>query len=415
MKKSLALIVFLLCVSLVFAEKPKETSRSEGNGPQFRCRVGQFLADSPDSVRLLVVVTVPYDNLQFVRKDSGFSATFELVCSVYDSQGALTGEQMTYPKLFTTSYEVTNLTSRLARHTDSFVVGPGEYRVQVVLTERESNGESRYEAKISIPPPNPLLRLSDVFWVADSTSGKDLGDFRVVEAFFSDDGSATARFQTASTGPESLRIAWEVRGPSKSDSLHQKHEFKEAPHLMPITHQLQVDLTGLTSGDYILSVEAEGNGQLLTRELPFMISLHGLPRSVMQLDEAIRELRPIATAEEMRQFQEAPPDKREELFREFWRRRDPTPGTEENELMDEYYYRVEYANEHFKTNRPGWETDRGRIYILYGEPSDIERHPFPIDSKPYEIWYYDHLNRRFIFVDYTGFGDYELVGPEWGP
>jgi hypothetical protein len=80
--------------------------------------------------------------------------------------------------------------------------------------------------------------------------------------------------------------------------------------------------------------------------------------------------------------------------------------------MDEYYLRVEYANENFSTNRDGWETDRGRIYVLYGEPTDIERHPFEINSKPYEVWYYDHLNRRFVFVDYTGFGDYELTWPE---
>ena len=115
----------------------------------------------------------------------------------------------------------------------------------------------------------------------------------------------------------------------------------------------------------------------------------------------------------MRRLNDAPPMRREALFRDFWKRRDPTPGTEQNELMQEYYYRVEYANTHFSTNRNGWETDRGRIFILYGEPSDVEQHPFEINSKPYEVWYYNALNRRFVFVDYTGFGDYELVEPEW--
>jgi hypothetical protein len=82
--------------------------------------------------------------------------------------------------------------------------------------------------------------------------------------------------------------------------------------------------------------------------------------------------------------------------------------------MESYYGRVQYANEHFRTNHEGWDTDRGHIYILYGEPTDIERHPFEAGSYPYEVWYYSQLAKRFMFVDYTGFGDYSLVTPEWG-
>jgi hypothetical protein len=53
----------------------------------------------------------------------------------------------------------------------------------------------------------------------------------------------------------------------------------------------------------------------------------------------------------------------------------------------------------------------GMIFILFGPPSNIERHPFEIDYKPYEIWYYYELNREFVFVDETGFGEYRLVSP----
>jgi GWxTD domain-containing protein len=180
----------------------------------------------------------------------------------------------------------------------------------------------------------------------------------------------------------------------------------------PIRHELHINLQGLGSGDYTLYIEAEASGRRVTRELPFSVSMRGLPRSIVQLDLAIRQCRYIATSEEMRQMQEVPPYQRDAVFREFWRRRDPTPGSDENELMDEYFYRVEYTDANFSTNRNGWETDRGRIYILYGEPTDIERHPFEINSKPYEVWFYDNLNRRFVFVDYTGFGDYELTWPE---
>ena len=106
---------------------------------------------------------------------------------------------------------------------------------------------------------------------------------------------------------------------------------------------------------------------------------------------------------------------KEDMFRKFWKQHDPTPGTPENEQMSEYYRRIEYTNTHFSTQRPGWMTDRGYIYVKYGEPSDIFRELIPRNQKPYEVWTYNELGLQFFFEDRTGFGDYELVSPmsEW--
>jgi GWxTD domain-containing protein len=102
------------------------------------------------------------------------------------------------------------------------------------------------------------------------------------------------------------------------------------------------------------------------------------------------------------------------LFREFWDRRDPSPGTRRNERMEEYYYRVAFANERYGRLRDqGWSTDRGEVFIRFGEPDFVESHPFEYDSRPYEVWYYNRVGRRFIFVDDTGGGDYRLLVPIW--
>ncbi|MCK4297684.1 MAG: GWxTD domain-containing protein, partial [Candidatus Marinimicrobia bacterium] len=97
----------------------------------------------------------------------------------------------------------------------------------------------------------------------------------------------------------------------------------------------------------------------------------------------------------------------------FWKGKDPTPNTQENELMNEYYMRVHYSNQHFSGFQAGWKADMGMIFILFGPPSDIERHPFDIQSKPYEIWYYYEINRTFVFVDESGFGEYRLISPTY--
>jgi hypothetical protein len=79
--------------------------------------------------------------------------------------------------------------------------------------------------------------------------------------------------------------------------------------------------------------------------------------------------------------------------------------------MEEYYRRIEFANTNFTSYIEGWRTDRGMVYITLGPPNDIERHPFESESKPYEIWSYYRYNREFVFVDYSGFGDYRLIAP----
>ena len=53
----------------------------------------------------------------------------------------------------------------------------------------------------------------------------------------------------------------------------------------------------------------------------------------------------------------------------------------------------------------------GMIYILFGPPTSVDRHPFEVDSKPYEVWNYYQINKQFVFLDESGFGDYRLITP----
>ncbi len=102
----------------------------------------------------------------------------------------------------------------------------------------------------------------------------------------------------------------------------------------------------------------------------------------------------------------------------FWRRRDPSPGTPENEFRDQYAARFANANALFRAGRPGWKTDRGRLYILLGPPTYIDRNPMGRTSteRPSEVWTYMGLSHpklpsslEFRFVDFFGTGDLEIV------
>ncbi len=143
------------------------------------------------------------------------------------------------------------------------------------------------------------------------------------------------------------------------------------------------------------------------------------------LDEDVRW---IISDEERATFKQlSNEEEREQFIEAFWQRRDPTPDTAENEFKDEHYRRIAYANEHFAAGIPGWKTDRGKIYIMYGPADEIESHPSggtyqrPMDEGggqtstfPFEQWRYRYLEgigQEVIieFVDNCMCGDYHMT------
>jgi GWxTD domain-containing protein len=140
------------------------------------------------------------------------------------------------------------------------------------------------------------------------------------------------------------------------------------------------------------------------------------------------DVRWIITPEELSAFKQLSNDEERDAFIEqFWLRRDPTPDTPENEYKEEHYRRIAYANEHFAAGIPGWRTDRGRIYIMWGPPDEIDAHPSggtytrPFEEGggdttvyPFEDWRYRYLEgvgQEVIleFVDQCGCGDFHLT------
>ncbi len=143
------------------------------------------------------------------------------------------------------------------------------------------------------------------------------------------------------------------------------------------------------------------------------------------LDEDVRW---IITDEELSAFKKLSNNAERDVFIEgFWQRRDPTPDTAENEYKEEHYRRIAYANEHFAAGMPGWRTDRGRIYIMYGPPTSIDSHPMggpyqrpaeegggQTETFPFEVWRYRYLEGigqeiEIEFVDDCGCGAYEMT------
>lgn len=135
--------------------------------------------------------------------------------------------------------------------------------------------------------------------------------------------------------------------------------------------------------------------------------------SESEIDKEVEQIKYISTKSESDHFKQLKgiDPKRRALY-EFWAKRDEDIVTPQNERKIEHAKRVAYANSQYKTGfREGWKTDRGRVYIIYGAPDEIERHANETDVKPYEVWFYNSIQGgvHFIFGDRTGFSDYILL------
>jgi GWxTD domain-containing protein len=117
----------------------------------------------------------------------------------------------------------------------------------------------------------------------------------------------------------------------------------------------------------------------------------------------------IASEAELKPLRDAPEAGRAAAWSKFWAERDPDPSTLENEALMQHVSRVQYVIREFSQFGPGWRSDRGRVYIRYGAPEQIDTAMDQRAQGEYEIWRYYTQNRTFVFFDMFGVGDYKLV------
>jgi len=162
----------------------------------------------------------------------------------------------------------------------------------------------------------------------------------------------------------------------------------------------------LRPGRYLLNIAASGRPD---RKAVFEVVWPEMPRSLKSPDYALESLRFITTRDELDFLEGGDAGERREHLERFWASRDRTPETAYNEVMTEYYTRVDFAGGAFGTLREpdGTRTDRGRIYILYGNPTKTERKLDPAGF--IEIWSYKEAGKQFVFIDESRKGDYVLT------
>ncbi len=389
--------------------------------PDFEANLFNFQGENGES-SLTLYVRVKYSKLTFLKQRETFTAMYEIVASFLDSRGAMVCEKLWTDTVSTTKYAQT-ISKDLAREM-SFNVNlpPGNYTAVIQFRDKESGRSSEQRRSISVKNfkrEEPSISSIMIVRTEFDTAGR-------VE--YSPNLSSVVALSSKEVGPQ---VYYEVYNAEKYETLTLKYTITQRTRreqvidtyrrtLTPAGRQTRV-LDTLSSqkikgGDYLLTIGIEDKNQRIIDEssIVFLVRVQGALFLIQDIDKAIEQLEYIATWEEISKMREAKThEEKVRLFNEFWKRYDPSPGTEENELQLEYYSRIEYANQNFSSYVEGWRTDMGRIFVKYGMPDVIERQPPMMNQRRYEIWEYQQHNLRLIFVDVSGFGNYRLLRPEW--
>ena len=408
---------FLIIVSAINAQV--EYSGRAGSSdflPRFYLDLASYEGRDTAKSKIDIFIKLPYANIQFLKSNEGYSARYSVAVSVYDEEDNLKVEKIWNERISTYNFKQTSSNSSFNVSYKSFELTPGKYKLICKLEDLESKKYSTHEQKIKVRAFQDPVEISDIVLISEIIQTDDGEKLipNISNLVTSRDTLLSFFYEIYSKTPQILNINYliikeeKIIFSSKKEIEVQKGENVINEDLKNVSFAL---------GDFQLQVQlvAENNKVKKVVGRNFYSKIFGFPSTIRDLDLAVQQLVYIAPPGDIDYINEVK-DFQTKLarFEEFWKRLDPSPNTVENETLNEYYRRVEYANANFKGYFKGWRSDMGMVYITLGPPDQVTRRPYELSSKPYEIWDYYVLNRSFVFVDQTNFGDYRLENPAFG-
>jgi len=371
-----------------------------------------------DDTELKIFLEVCFDWLLFVKSDEMFVSTYEFTVLITGEDDEVAVNQ-TYEKKFALKeFKRTNSTTDFVTIRDSHFLKPGKYEVQIEFLDINSKKSfnSKKEIKVLKHEENKP-RISDILFVnrfikEDNVIKRVIPN--VEKKFNNVNKNFYAYFEAISPNTTgAFKIQYEIEDFKKDIVSEGEYEFNRTGNREPVV--INLGNLNLYSGKYTIFLSLrEGRTRKNTKK-SFLVYWVGVPNTKKDLELALEQMKYIpGSKSEINRMKKLPFEEKRKAFHEYWKKKDPYPDTPHNEFMNGYFNRIANSNEFFAssiTSREGWQTDMGMVYVLFGPPNEIERHPFDMNSKPYQVWLYYSINRSFVFVDEIGFGLYRLTNP----
>tara|TARA_B110000438_G_scaffold275806_1_gene297045 strand:- start:2178 stop:3458 length:1281 start_codon:yes stop_codon:yes gene_type:complete len=405
------LIFFCFFLSDVDAQnRKKRGDREKRNIDQFKINVYPIVTED-DNIRLLAYGLIPYQSLQFVKSDDRFIAAYETSISIRDIDGNQIDRKTFQSEVIADSY--INTVNRSSREVvmAEFLIKDKKYSVVGELIDQDTRTKGVVKKEIDLSGLLNDLCVYPPFIIGEYPGmwGFDENEIPVTTRDINHKIKEFPLFLSGKVKPGEFSVL--IVAKDANDDIFWKEELKLNSDNETFSERIFIDKKPEENLSMKVSVTLKQNEISDAKEINLRIRKPGLSYFISNVEEALDQMRYIVTDEEYKLIKKAKRKEREKLFYQFWDDRDPTPGTITNELMDQYYYRVKYANEKFAAFYPGWRTDMGMIYILFGPPDDMQRSIGQNQRNTYETWYYYSINRNFTYIDENGFGEFNLSTP----
>jgi GWxTD domain-containing protein len=359
----------------------------------------------PEGVTMLVDLRLQPSSFVFRKQADRFVSEFEISIEVQNSEKErLLSDFWQYSQSFGTYSETKQIDPIIARLVTVKVPMNSSYDFKVRVNDLVANAivvSEEFQADGYLPVDGVYIGdLIPIEVEASEEMRKKIGRTEK-------EGGMLHAYYEIFGGPATLERRYSIRTEDFEVIQLEKPESLSVDGVYRGTVSLNLD--SIPAGRHSLQVEFIQEGTVVA-EREIRIAVTGF-RSLSDEDyeTLVDMLLYIATNSEMRELKAVDRDDRAEAWDDFWKQHDPDPATPENPYQDVYMHRIRQANALFGVGlKPGWRTDRGMVYVKFGPPGEIERHPFDYESRPYEVWYYYMLDLEVVFIDRTGVGDYEF-------
>lgn len=419
--KKILIILFLFC-PVIFGQN-NFNSRKEIPVIRPEVQTQYLIHKIQNNYQVTYLYKIPFSRIQFEQVNEHFESQFELMIEVKNKDNKLVKREFVKDKIITYNFDETISNKKFLENFVTLLLNADTYTFQVIFEDKLTNRQRpqkplTLELNDSTKNYSPILVEQKIYQNGNSAKfilanfsgsipfSKELYNMIILsDKFESDKNYAVKFFQS-----DSLYFAKKIMS-----NILGMPRFEKQNDVVTVSFDSSFKLYGLILNDvnknleeglYSVKIFSEDEKELDSLQVD--VKWFNKPFSLADADFALEMISFIESEKSYSNLMKSSL-RSEELLKQFWKTKDPTPNTSFNELMEVFYERVDYAESNFRnlSGVSGAKTDRGRIYISNGNPDRIER-GVNYDGRITETWYYENPKRIFTFIDKRGDGSFKL-------
>jgi GWxTD domain-containing protein len=389
-----------------------------GSPLPFVGKIAYFATTSPDTTLLLTSVSIPNRSLSFVREGDSYRAPYEVHVAI-SQNGAVATEINSMEIVRVPTFKEINRTDESVIFQHYFKVRPGSYDLSFQVRDAGSARSASQQGQITAPALRAgQLSTPVVVYEASPRSGLDSLPHILASprssAVFGQDSTVTVYLEGYGSGAR-LPIGFVIENDRGNPIWRDTVVLTRRGDLLSGSVRIPIARVGIGIAN-VTFTRPDGGA---VGKTPVFVSF-GNDIPLLTFDEMLSQLRYYAASDRIRVLRDAAPDRRGAVWAEFLRSTDPVPGTPEHEGLNAYFTRILQANLRFREEaggRSGWLSDRGKVYVMLGEPDQIyeQTSNVPLTSSSVtqrsrvQYWEYGQYRIRFLFYDESGTGRWRMT------